>query len=176
MNPPAPKLTTRDLRPLMVFRETGPTVLGGGSEFVIDEINSEKIQGRICVNMHLEPWSLAAEELLNPDKWTLNVSQTIGTMSEAIKYLRANGIVRPLQSQSDEKELSEVLWFLASLTCDHEPGCAIKQGNASSCSCDKLIPDEDPWRARIRAALQLPSSLGRQIAQLQSEIAELKLK
>lgn len=54
-------------------------------------------------------------------------------------------------------ELGVVLWFLASLVLDHEPLCAFKQGEA--CDCQKLVPDDDPWAARIRASLQLVSKL-----------------
>lgn len=56
-------------------------------------------------------------------------------------------------------ELSAVLWFLASLTCDHEPGCAIKQGDGSLCDCDKPLPDGDPWYVRARNALRIVGDL-----------------
>lgn len=54
-------------------------------------------------------------------------------------------------------EISAVLWFMASLTCDHEPLCGIKA--SGPCDCDKYVPDDDPWYVRIRKSLQLVSKL-----------------
>lgn len=69
------------------------------------------------------------------------------------------------------RELSDVLWFLASLTSDHDPGCIVKDGTGSlmgvpctlgdqpECDCDVTLREGDPWRARVRASLGLPAAL-----------------
>lgn len=56
-------------------------------------------------------------------------------------------------------ELSAVLWFLASLTSDHAPGCAVKEGDGQPCDCEVLLPEGSEWRARVRGALRLLGKL-----------------
>lgn len=57
------------------------------------------------------------------------------------------------------KELSAVLWFLASLTSDHEPGCIVKDGKGEPCDCDVTLREGEPWWRRVRASLSLPAAL-----------------
>ena len=56
-------------------------------------------------------------------------------------------------------ELSAVLWFLASLTSDHEPGCVVKDGKGEPCDCDVTLREGEPWWRRVRASLSLPAAL-----------------
>jgi hypothetical protein len=56
-------------------------------------------------------------------------------------------------------ELSAVLWFLASLTSDHEPGCIVKDGKGEPCDCDVTLREGEPWWRRVRASLSLPAAL-----------------
>lgn len=68
-------------------------------------------------------------------------------------------------------EITAVLWFLTSLALDHEPLCAIKQGGDAKCDCDKLIPDGDAWAKRVRAALQLPGKINKELKETRDQAA-----
>lgn len=68
-------------------------------------------------------------------------------------------------------EITAVLWFLTTLALDHEPLCAIKQGGDAKCDCDKLIPDDDTWAKRVRAALQLPGKIHQELKEVRDQAA-----
>lgn len=64
------------------------------------------------------------------------------------------------ETRSDPlSEVGAVLWFMAQLVCDHQPLCAVKANDGRRCDCEKFVPDDDPWYARIKNALQLVSKL-----------------
>jgi hypothetical protein len=68
------------------------------------------------------------------------------------------------------KELSAVLWFLASLTSDHEPGCIVKDGKGEPCDCDVTLREGEPWWRRVRASLSLPAALKGRLEKAETQL------
>jgi hypothetical protein len=74
-----------------------------------------------------------------------------------------------MTTQEKLEELSAVLWFLVSLTTDHEPLCTIKD-SVSGCNCDVTIKEDDPLWLRARKALFLPNEIKEELADLLEEL------
>jgi hypothetical protein len=72
-------------------------------------------------------------------------------------------------------ELSSVLWFLASLTSDHEPGCIVKDGKGEPCDCDVVLREGEPWWKRVRASLRLPSALKGRLLEAEEKLTKRRV-
>lgn len=67
-------------------------------------------------------------------------------------------------------ELSSVLWFLASLTSDHDPGCIVKDGKGEPCDCEVMLREGEPWWRRVRASLSLPAALKGRLEKVEAQL------
>lgn len=72
-------------------------------------------------------------------------------------------------------ELSSVLWFLASLTSDHDPGCIVKDGKGEPCDCEVTLREGEPWWRRVRASLRLPSQLKERLLALEERLSHRRV-